>query len=546
MIDLPAIRSRLDAAVEATMRQDGTPGLAIALTDRERLLMVGTYGFADLAARTPVRPETLFEIGSISKSFLAIILLQMAEAGAVDLRAPVTRYLPWFAVQSDYAPITLHHLLTHTAGIIAGTDFSPDARAEVWALRLTETGGPPGQRFHYSNVGYKALGLVVSAVTGTPYPRLVRDRILDPLGMADSVPAITHAVRHRLAVPYGQAADDLPRRADLPLAPATWLETESADGSIAATPADLAAYLRHFLDGGQAPAGRLLTPESFELLVRPPIPTGESDTYGYGLVASNVDGRARLAHGGGMVGHYAHLVGDLDAGLGAVAFVNGPGHPGALARDALDLLVAAQEGRPLPDFAPEAPGGNGRDPAEFAGKYHGQAGSIAVVAENDALTLVTPSGAALPLLPADEDAFAVHHPEFSRFLLRFGRDDLGPVEVWHGGDWYAAERYAGSTRYDVPDAWRAFPGHYRSHNPWATNFRVLLRKGQLWLALPGGDADGIGDEEPLLPVGDPDAALFRIGEDTASPERLRFDTVVGGEALRANLSGCDYYRFFTP
>src|SRR5213594_2471361 len=93
-----------------------SPGVAIGLTSRDDPIGVVTVGHANLPAREPVRPEHRFQIGSISKSFTAIALLQEHEARRLDLHAPVTEYLPWFEVRSPSGPITLHHLLTHTAG----------------------------------------------------------------------------------------------------------------------------------------------------------------------------------------------------------------------------------------------------------------------------------------------------------------------------------------------------------------------------------------------------------------------------------------------
>ena len=130
---------RLDQFIEQKMKIANVPGMAVAVTDREKLLRVSTYGFADVAAQTRVTPEMLFEIGSITKSFTSIALLQLREEGRLDLHEPVMRYLPWFEVQSVYEPITLHHLMSHTAGIIMGAEFTGEARYEVWALRETET-----------------------------------------------------------------------------------------------------------------------------------------------------------------------------------------------------------------------------------------------------------------------------------------------------------------------------------------------------------------------------------------------------------------------
>ena len=104
-------------------------------------------------------------------------------------------------------------------------------------------------------------------------------------------------------------------------------------------------------------------------------------------------------------------------------------------------------------------------------------------------------------------------------------------------DWYTNDNYAGPMSFSYPDEWNGFVGHYRSHNPWYTNFRVIVRKGQLLMVSPEGDA------KALTTVG---TGEFRVGDLPYSPERLRFDQLVDGKAARANFSGCDYYRFFTP
>ncbi len=97
--------------------------------------------------------------------------------------------------------------------------------------------------------------------------------------------------------------------------------------------------------------------------------------------------------------------------------------------------------------------------------------------------------------------------------------------------------YSGPTTFAPPADWAAYPGHYRAHNPWRTNFRIVLRKGALVLIEPSGD------EEPLTAL---EPGLFRVGTEEYAPERLRFDTIVDGYALRVRASSCEYYRFFTP
>ncbi len=239
-----AARASLDAEIE-TQRSDGSiPGLALAVTDRDRLLIGRTYGVAEIGSGRPVGPDTLFEIGSIGKTFTALVILALEAEGRLRVDDPVVRHLPWFRVPRTGDRITLHHLLSHTAGITAGVEGTPEATFQVWRLRDLPPGSAPGRRFHYSNLGYKALGLVIEAVEGEPYPAVVQRRILDPLGMTETVPAITNDVRDRLAVGYGPAHDDRPWTEGDALAPATWLETATADGSLASTATDMAIFLR--------------------------------------------------------------------------------------------------------------------------------------------------------------------------------------------------------------------------------------------------------------------------------------------------------------
>ena len=529
--------ARIDEYVARIMPGRIMPGLALAITDREGLIAARSYGYADLGSLTAVDDETLFEHGSIGKSFTAICLLQLAAEGVVDLHAPVTTYLPWFAVRSAHAPITVHHLLSHTAGIIEGTDFALDSWYEVWALREAAA-APPGEHCWYSNVGYKALGYLLEAVTGKPYPRIVQERILDPLGMTRTMAGIGHDLRHRLAVGYVPLYDDRPWRPAHGVAPATWLETNTGDGSLAGTAADLASFLRMLLNGGAFPGGRILTAESFDLLTAGHAEVAPNVAHGYGIFQFEREGRRLFGHGGDMVGYVATMDGDAEAGIGVVAFINGMSEAEPVAAFALKAVTAALTGEPLPEAPPVIPD---IALADFAGVYRGEHVDVAVEIDAGQLVL-TAREDRIPLepsiSPAIDDAFIADHPDFDRFLVQFGRDGTGSVtELAHGGDWYAVDAYEGTRTFETPPEWQAYPGHYRSWNPWLSNFRVVIRKGGLLLVWPGGY------EYPLTPDGDG----FRSSDDAASPEHIAFDSIVEGQALRARLAGgADYYRFFTP
>ena len=526
----------VDEFVARQMRQDRTPGVALAITARDAPMMVSTYGFADVRARVALTPSHLFEIGSISKSFTAVALLQQRDAGRFDPAAPITTYLPWFSVHSTFGPPTGQQLLTHTAGFPRDRDDVPSSLYQAAALRDRTIVAKPGSRYAYSNVGYQVLGYALAAVAGRPYPEVVRNGILLPLGMTVSESQIAHDTRLRLAVGYDDMYDDRPPHMSHPLMPATWLEYAAGDGSIASNAEDMAAYVRMLLNKGRGPSGPVISPESFDLFTQKAVKTGEAQWYGYGMGVREIDGRTVLAHSGGMVGYSSMLMADLTDGVGVIVLVNGPASTGAIANFALDAARAVAKSTTLPSLpalddpliVPNA--------ADYAGEYKSDQGPPLVVAADGNRLWLVHRGVRVPLERRGRDRFFVNHPDFALFLLTFTRDaDKQVTEASWGDRWFAHARYKGSTPAPPPNEWRALVGHYRTTHAWFNNFRIVLRKGQLLLVSPSGG------EQVLIPVGDGFAL-----DDKESAERIVFDTIVDGSALRATLSGVAYYRSFTP
>ena len=148
---------RIGAALEHHLPVTHAAGIALAVTDREEILGVVVRGFADVASGQPVRPETRFEIGSISKSFAAIVVLQEVEEGRLDLHVSINEILPWLELPEPFGPITLHHLLTHTGAV---SRWEPRTRPPDWGvaanLRDLAPTFAPGEHFWYSNDGVQA------------------------------------------------------------------------------------------------------------------------------------------------------------------------------------------------------------------------------------------------------------------------------------------------------------------------------------------------------------------------------------------------------
>jgi CubicO group peptidase (beta-lactamase class C family) len=535
---------RIGAFLELRLPLMHAHGAALAVTDRSETLGVVVRGLADVGSGEPVRPQTRFEIGSISKSFAAIVALQEAEAGRLDLHAPVTAYVPWLELREPFGPISMHHLLTHSSGLPIGTDDSGDEIFTVWNLRTIAPGFAPGERMHYSNDGYTLVGIVLEHVTGLPMPELLRRRIFGPLGMTSAVGEITGEERARVASGYEALYDDRPAQRAHPTVPAPWTISRSAAGSIVSNAPDMCAYARMLLARGEGPGGRLLSEASFALLTAPHVadPDEPGWTYGYGLwTAREKDGRTYLRHSGGMIGYTALLEVDPESGLAAVMLVNGTGERTSTVLYAMSAVRAAIAGEPLPEVGEPPDPTLVPDPDAYAGRYVGSDRAVEIVADRGRLLFHDGDiRVTLELDPFEKpkDGFLVPHPDRDRHYLRFARDEAGSiVEALHGPDRFVREGSGLSPQAaPLPPEWEPFPGLYRSHNPWGKGLRVVARNGVLVFSQPWE-----AKELELVPLAD---GSFRVGAEPWRPGRIRFDVVVDGRARRALLDGAALYRSF--
>jgi D-alanyl-D-alanine carboxypeptidase len=530
----PAFK-QLDEFITRHMSEIGAPGMTLALADHNGLVRSSQYGFADLKAGVRVAPETLFEIGSISKSFVAIAILQLVEEGKLDLHKPVVAYLPWLKVESSYAPFTTHHLLSHTSGL-SGVPLL--IRVAATTLR---TGFAPGTRWVYSNIGYDLLGFLLEAIDQRPFAEIMRRRVLGPLGMTSSAPVISNDTRGRMAVGYEPLKSDRPFPLRGTLAEAPWVEVPEAAGSIAATAADMAHYLKMLLNHGATASGRVLAEKTFELFTQPVIKSpfrGEEASYAYGLWVSNNNQHKLLRHTGGMVAFSSAMYADLTDGFAAFASVNaslGGGYrPIAVVKYALELLSAASRGRELPAPPPPIPSpAKIANAADYAGTFSSTAGKKLLLTSEGEQLILYHGVSRIVLEQAGKDRFLVKHPDFDLFPLSFGREKDVVVEVFHGADWWVSPRYSGPKSFEYPKEWDAYTGHFRSDSPWYGSARLVIRKGQLLM-------DG---EQRLEPVG---PNTFRLAGEGNDADRLVFDSWLGGKATRLNFSGIEFFRTFTP
>lgn len=529
--------AQLDRFAEQYLRDMNAPGLTVAVADRDGLQRVVTYGLGDRERATPVGPDQLFQIGSISKSFVAICLLQLRDEGRLDLHRPFVEYLPWLRIESAFAPITTHHLLTHTAGLPANPPlFLSDPAAKHRAAYA------PGAKFHYCNTGYHALGYLVWALDGRPLPEALRARVLEPLGMTQSEPALTFEARERMVKSYYPFLTDrpYPRQGRLAEAPAI-VSTEGA-GCIASTPWDMGFFVQMIANRGRGPKGRLLSEESFALFAQKHIEAAEFGPgagYGYGIMVDALDGHTLLRHTGGMVSFASAMQVDVDEGVGAFASINAMQgfRPNPVARYAIELLRARRAKKPLPPIPPPRPATQIERAADYAGTYRGQDGrTLELVAEGTRLSLVYKGQKlALEASTGAPETFLVPHPDFERFPLVFERGqgkDAPVVGVGWGGDWFVAPSGSAPVQIGAPPEWQAYVGHYRNENAWLGSLRIVLRRGRMMI-------DGV------IPLEPGEGGLFLLRDEPHSPEWIRFAEVVNGQAMRLKFSGEDFWRVLT-
>ena len=524
--------AELDRYVEQFMREMNSPGMTLVLADREGVQRVSTYGFGDLDRQRKLNADELFQIGSITKSFLALALLQMRDEGKLDLHKPIVEYLPWFRIQSSFAPITTHHLLTHTSGLPGAPEVFPSDPTQRHLAAYA-----PGEQFHYNNMAFSLLGYLAWTLDGRELPEIFRERIFKPLGMSQSEPAIDFQMRERMPRSYQPFWSDrpYPRQGELCEAPS--IVSTSGAGCIAATARDMGAYVQMLANRGRGPKRNLISPESFELFSKRHIKAeefGPTASYGYGIAVDELDGNALLRHTGGMVSYMSALQVDIAAGIGGFASVNAQQgyRPNAVVKYGVQLMRAHVEKRKSP--APPAADSEFEvaRAGDYVGVFAGEQGRLEFAREGTKLFLVRGSKR-IPLERADSpDQFRVSEPDLARFPLIFGRKSAdGPVvEVSSGDAWYTATAYDGPRQFQVPEAWRSYVGHYRSEDPWIGSLRVFILKGRLLL-----------DGTPLELDGD----LFRLRDEPSNTEWIRFGEIVNGKCMRLKFSGVDLWRVAT-
>lgn len=521
----PALAA-LAAYAGAEVSELGLPGMVCSLADADGFAAVIAIGFADIEMRAPMRPGQLMEIGSISKSFLALTILALADEGKIDLEAPLSRYLPEAPLPLE--SVSIRQLLSHTSGLPADAPAFP--RVPDGRLWL---GFAPGSRFSYSNTAYVLLGAAVERISGLSHREAILRAVRAPMGVADIAGEIADADRPRYPKSYlvadQGAAAELPKAA---MDEAKWDPETTPAGCIAASAPMMARYLRGLLTIGAGRGAGVVSDTAARAFTGSLTPSvedfGPGSHYALGVAIQPVDGAPCLHHTGGMVAFTSSFHADPAAGVAAFASVNarqGAYRPRQTTAYAIRLMRAARARLPLP--APPDPWAALRvkDPSALFGTFtaaDGRAFTIAPGADFPGLSAAGDSG---PLYQTGVD-LASPHALFSRHLfdpVLAGKQVTG---FWWGESLFSRDRPAAQPA--SPERLQAMAGLYINRDPWVGRVHVLVRGDQLVI-------EGAG---PLAERG----GFWSLAKDPGGIERFRFDGFLNGRASRLNASGVDLVR----
>lgn len=321
----------IDAYVEAQMQRLNIPGVSLAVVEGDQIVHTRGFGQARPGGEAPAA-HTPFVLGSTTKSFTALAVMQLVEAGMIDLDAPVQRYLPWFRVADPQASaqITVRRLLNQTSGLpgvpgmiaLADLDASPGAaERQARALSTLSLARPVGAAFEYSNLNYNLLGLIIAAAGGESYTDYIQNHIFAPLDMRHSYTSQAMAKQDGLAVGH-RYWFTLPSAMPNLAIPQGSLPT----GGLISSAEDMAHYLIAHLNEGRYGDARILSPEGIAELHRGETAAIEMGVdmgqYGMGWFITNVDQTRTVWHTGNLPDFSSYMALLPEQKKGLVLLVN--------------------------------------------------------------------------------------------------------------------------------------------------------------------------------------------------------------------------------
>jgi CubicO group peptidase (beta-lactamase class C family) len=320
-----AVLAEIDDLVREQMATWEVPGLTVGILHEGRVETAG-YGVASLETKQPVVPETLFQIGSISKVFTTTLVMTLVDEGKLDLDAPVIGYVPDLPLADETArrTITTRHLLTHKSGFYGDRfddqGIGDDALAKaVAAFHDLPQQTPPGEVWTYCNAGFDLAGRAVELILGQPFEQAMRERIFAPLGLERTTYFAHEAIRHAVAVGYTQPPNEPARIAD----PWPIPRRSNPAGGVSSNVAELLRFAQAHMQNGELDGVRVISAESARAMRTKQTEGDYPRTWGLGWSLNDLGGLAIAEHGGATNGFMARLTTVPERGFAIAILTNG-------------------------------------------------------------------------------------------------------------------------------------------------------------------------------------------------------------------------------
>ena len=478
--------NRLAEQLEQRRENLHIPGMAIAVVKDDEVIFVRGFGLADLKNETPVTPETVFAIGSITKSFTATLVGMLVDEGEMGWDDPVTKHIPYFTLNTDGgdegSQVTIRDMLSHRTGftrmgiLIASVSVPREevllaaTKAEPWAgLR---------ESFYYNNVMYLAAGVAAGNAARTDWDTLLAERIFEPLGMTSSNSSFEQSQADpRLSLGYIWD-EDLKVQKQQPM----WdVDHIGPAGGINSNVLDMAQWVRFQLGLGAYDGDRLLSETQHRETWTSQIEIGGGIHYGLGWILREWHGQPVIEHSGGVDGFASQIALLPESNLGFVLLTNVSGTP--MEQESINMVWDALLG----ELAAEK---GAIDYSAYLGKYVANLGSFkdaefTVLVQNNRLAIDMAGQSVVELKDPDEQGmwyFAVS----DAIAVSFERNDTGDVIIlkWHeSGLTFELPRVGVGVPIEIPlDELQKYLGTYRSED---VDVKVVIQNNRLAIDVPG-------------------------------------------------------------
>ncbi len=528
---LEPVTTKLEALIHQVMKDQDLPAVSIAVVEGKNVVWAKGFGLARPKEKVAATADTVYRVGSVSKLFTDLALMQLVEQGLVDLDAPVSRYLPDFTPGNKFGtPITLRQMMSHRSGLVreppVGNYFDPTSPSVVDTVRSlipTDLVYPPTTRTKYSNAAVTVVGRVVEAVRNEPFVASLMQRVIEPMGLKSTSfgdsPAIEKATARGLMWTYDGREFDAP----------TFPLGSGPAGNMRSSVMDLGRFMTVLFDGGAGPGGAIVKPETLEAMwteqfadAKPRSPRN----FGLGFSLGTFEGHKRVGHGGAIYGFATDLSALPDAKIGvAVVITRDCANATAkrISDAALRLLLAVGEGEPLPEIDMGGPLEPGLA-ARLAGRYGEGDSLVELSARGDRLFATPGVGGYRTEIRAGKDGLREDGVLSFGAPLKVERDTLTFGKI-------TAKKTEALKPEPPPERWKGLIGEYGwDHN----TLYILEREGKLHALIEWFEIDPLTEESP-------DVFLFPKTY-MYDGEAIRFTRDASGRATKAVAAGVTFER----